>query len=326
MRIVLIGQQAFGKSVLEAILDAGKDEVVGVFCSPDREGRPEDPLKAGARERGIPIFHPGRFRSAEAIEQFTGLSSDLCVMAYVTDIVPMEMIQAPSHGTIQYHPSLLPLHRGPSSINWPIIMGEKRTGLSIFWPDKGLDTGPILLQKEVEIGPDDTLGSIYFNHLYPMGVESMIESIDLVRTGNAPKIDQDEEKATYESWAKAKDGKIDWSLPSSRVYDLIRGCNPQPGASTTRDGETLRIFDSSLNAGSSGSTGSAGSTGSTGNTGTDDTGASPGTVIASGDDGFTVATGDGAVLVRRVQRPGAKKEPAAEFASAAGLKIGDRLG
>lgn len=311
MRIVLIGQQAFGKAVLDAIFDAGKDDVVGVFCSPDQEGRREDPIKSGAQERSVPVFQPGRFRSAEAIEQFTGTSPDLCVMAYVTDIVPMEMIQAPGLGTIQYHPSLLPLHRGPSSINWPIIMGEKRTGLSIFWPDEGLDTGPVLLQKEVEIGPDDTLGSIYFNHLFPMGVEAMLESIELVRDGNAPKIVQDEERATYESWAKASDGRIDWSLPAQQVYNLIRGCNPQPGANTTRDGETLRVFDSSLRT-------IGGATG--------DTGGAPGTVIASGEDGFEVATGDGAVLVQRVQRPGAKKEPATEFASAAGLKIGDHLG
>jgi len=307
MRIVLIGQQAFGQSVLDAILEAGKDEVVGVFCSPDQEGRREDPLKAGAVEHDIPVFQPGRFRSDEAIEQFNGLSPDLCVMAYVTDIVPMEMINGPTHGTIQYHPSLLPLHRGPSSINWPIIMGEDRTGLTIFWPDEGLDTGPVLLQKEVEIGPDDTLGSVYFNHLYPMGVEAMIESIDLVRDGNAPKIIQDDSRSTYESWAKAKDGRIDWSLPARQIYNLIRGCNPQPGASTTHDGERLRIFDSGLGE-------------------SVDPDAAPGTVISSGDQGFEIATGDGSVMVKRVQRRGAKKEPAAEFASAAGLKIGDRLG
>ncbi len=307
MRIVLIGQQAFGKSVLDAILEAGKDEVVGVFCSPDKEGGREDPLKAGAVERGIPVFQPGRFRSDDAIARFNGLSPDLCVMAYVTDIVPMEMIQGPTHGTIQYHPSLLPLHRGPSSINWPIIMGETRTGLTIFWPDEGLDTGPVLLQKDVEIGPDDTLGSIYFNHLFPMGVEAMLESIDLVRDGNAPKIVQDESKATYESWARAKDGRIDWSLPAQQIYNLIRGCNPQPGASSTHGDERLRIFDSGLGT-------------------SKDQDAEPGTVISSGEEGFEIATGDGSVMVKRVQRPGAKKEPAAEFASATGLKIGDRLG
>jgi len=307
MRIVLIGQQAFGQSVLDAILDAGQDEVLGVFCSPDQEGRRPDPLKVRALERGVPVFQPKRFRSKEAILDFQNLYSELCVMAYVTDIVPKEMIQGPMYGTIQYHPSLLPLHRGPSSINWPIIMGEKKTGLTIFWPDEGLDTGPVLLQKEVEIGPDDTLGSVYFNHLYPMGVQAMLESIELVRDDKAPKIVQDDSKATYESWAKASDGVIDWSLPAQQVYNLIRGCNPQPGASTTHDGDRLRIFDSAL--GTSG-----------------DTNTESGTIIASGDDGFEVAAGDGSVLVKRVQQKGAKKEPAAEFASAAGLKIGDRLG
>ena len=107
-------------------------------------------------------------------------------MAYVTLIVPEEVLNQPTRGTIQYHPSLLPRHRGPSSINWPIIMGETRTGLTIFWPDNGLDTGPVLLQKEVEIRDSDTLGSLYFDRLYPMGVAALIEAVDLVRAGTAP--------------------------------------------------------------------------------------------------------------------------------------------
>ena len=306
MRIVLIGQQAFGKSVLDAILDGGHDEVVGVFCSPDQEGRREDPLKLGAIERGIPVFQPDRFRSEEAIKTFIELYSELCVMAYVTDIVPMQMIQGPLYGTIQYHPSLLPLHRGPSSINWPIMMGENKTGLTIFWPDEGLDTGPILLQKEVEIGPDDTLGSMYFNHLYPMGVEAILDSIDLIRHGNAPRIAQDESKATYESWAKAKDARIDWSKPSQQVYNLIRGCNPQPGANTRHDDERIKIFDSTLGT-------------------SENSDSEPGTVVSVGEGGFEVATGDGSVVVKRVQRRGTKKETASEFASIVGLQIGDNL-
>ncbi len=197
MKIVIIGQAAFGRSVMEAISDAGKDEIVGVFPPLDRDGRPADPLKEGALERSVPVFLYCRYRSEEAIEAFKPLDADLCVMAFVTDIVPDEMIEAPQLGTIQYHPSLLPKHRGPSSINWPIMQGETKTGLSIFWPDKGLDTGPILLQKEVAIGPDDTLGSIYFDSLYPMGVEAMVEAIDMVRGGNAPRIVQDESQATY---------------------------------------------------------------------------------------------------------------------------------
>ncbi len=304
MRIALIGQAAFGKSVLEAIIKAGRDEVVGVFPPPDLEGRPHDPLKAAALEHGIAIFQPGRYRSDEAIKVFRSLSPDLGVMAFVTDIVPDEMIEAPELGTIQYHPSLLPKHRGPSSINWPIIQGDTTTGLSIFWPDKGLDTGPILLQKEISIGPDDTLGSVYFNHLYPMGVEAMIEGIDLVRSGDPPRIEQDHTQATYESWATPDGGAVDWSMPAQQVYNLIRGCNPQPGASTTRNGELLKLFDAELIAGNG----------------------TPGEVLSVNDGGFDIAAGGGAVHMKRVQPPNSRKIPAAEYAAEAGLVAGEVLG
>ena len=155
-------------------------------------------------------------------------------MAFVTLFVPEEFLNSPTHGTFQYHPSLLPKHRGPSSINWPIIQGSKKTGLTIFWPDNGLDTGPVLLQKEVEIGADDTLGSIYFDKLFPMGVEAMMESLDLVKAGNAPKIVQDEAQSTYESWCKAKDVELDWNKPAQEVYNMIRGANPAPSPSARR--------------------------------------------------------------------------------------------
>ncbi len=306
MRIALIGQAAFGKAVLEALADAGRDEIAGVFAPADREGRPADPLKEAAVERGIPAFRPGRYRSAEAIDQFRSLSPDLCVMAFVTDIVPDEIIEAPRLGTIQYHPSLLPRHRGPSSINWPIISGETKTGLTVFWPDRGLDTGPILLQKEVEIGPDDTLGSLYFNRLFPMGVEATLESVDLVREGNAPKIAQDESQATYEGWCKAADAAIDWAKPVGEVYNLIRGCNPQPGAHTTRRGERLGVFDSERRDSS--------------------VDAAPGTVMSIQTDGIEVAAMGGSILMRRVQPPGSKKVTASEYATASGLRDGELLG
>ena len=139
-------------------------------------------------------------------------------MAYVTLLVPQPVLDAPKLGTIQYHPSLLPKHRGPSSINWPIIQGETETGITIFWPDEAFDEGPILLQKRVAIGPDDTLGSLYFNQLFPIGVDAMMEAIDLVRAGKAPRIEQDHAQATYESWCKKADARIDWSKPAAEVY------------------------------------------------------------------------------------------------------------
>jgi len=168
MRIVVNGQQAFGQAVLEALLDRD-DEVVAVYCAPDRHGRRVDPLKETAVARGISVYQPASFKTPEVLEGFTALGADLCVMAYVVLLVPTPILEAPRLGTIQYHPSLLPRHRGPSSINWPIIQGEAKTGLTIFWPDEGLDTGPILLQKEVAIGPDDTLGSLYFDQLFRSG-------------------------------------------------------------------------------------------------------------------------------------------------------------
>jgi methionyl-tRNA formyltransferase len=298
------GQQAFGKAVLEALLARG-EEVVGVYCGPDK-GERVDPVKEAALEHKLPVFQPKSFKKPEVWEQMASLQPDLCVMAYVTLIVPEEALNVPRLGSIQYHPSLLPLHRGPSSINWPIIWGSEKTGLSIFWPDNGLDTGPILMQKEVAIKDDDTLGSLYFNHLFPMGVEAMLESVDLVRDGKAPKIPQDESKATYEGWCRDEDVEIDWSTPTQAVWNLIRGANPQPGAWTRHAGNTLKIFDCAKQSGADG--------------------ADPGEVTAVSDEGITVACADGRIQIQRLRPQDGKKITAAEYLSNTPLKVGDRLG
>jgi methionyl-tRNA formyltransferase len=303
MRIVVHGQQAFGKAVLERLLERG-EKVAGVFCAPDREGRPTDPLKELALERGLPVHQPRSWKTDEALELMRSFEPDLCVMAYVTLLVPQRVLDAPKLGTIQYHPSLLPRHRGPSSINWPIIQGETRTGLTIFWPDEALDEGPILLQKEVAIGPDDTLGSLYFNHLFPMGVDAMMEAIDLVRGGKAPRDPQDDRQATYESWCKKADARIDWHRPAGEIYNLIRGTDPQPGAWTLIDGTEVQIYDSAPGRRSG----------------------APGTVVAVADDGFEVAAQGGSIVIKRVRPQGGKKMDAGEFARAAGLSAGKRVG
>ena len=304
MRIIIHGQQAFGEAVLKALLEKGEN-IVAVYCAPDREGRPADPIKTLALDRDLPVFQPKSFKEQAVCDECRELKPDLGVMAYVTKFVPEEFLHIPIKGTIQYHPSLLPLHRGPSSINWPIIMGAKKTGLSIFWPDNGLDTGPVLLQKETEITEDDTLGSVYFDRLFPMGVEAMLEGVDLVRDGNAPKVVQDESKATYESWCRAADVEIDWSKPVDEVYALIRGANPQPGAWTRHDGNTLQVFDCRK---------------------AEDGSGAPGEVIAIGGDGVKVAAGDGAINLQRVRPEGDKKLTAADFVPGSGLSVGARLG
>lgn len=303
MRIIIHGQQAFGEAVLKALIERG-DNVVGVYCAPDKEGRPADPIKTLAVEHGLPVFQPKSFKEPDVWAECKELKPDIGVMAYVTKFVPEEFLNIPTHGTIQYHPSLLPLHRGPSSINWPIIMGSKKTGLSIFWPDNGLDTGPIVLQKECAIGPDDTLGSVYFDSLFPMGVAAMLEGVDLVSAGKAPRVVQDESKQTYESWCRKDDAKIDWSKPVADVYNLIRGTNPQPGAWTTHGGKEVQVFDSRRS---------------------DATGGAPGEVIAIGDDGITVAANGGSILVQRVRPEGDKKISAKDFVTSSGLSVGAKF-
>jgi methionyl-tRNA formyltransferase len=311
MRIVVHGQQAFGKAVLEALLERG-EEIVGVYCAPDREGRPVDPLKAFAEEKGLPVSQPASWKKPEVWEALKAQQPDLCVMAYVTLLVPRTALDIPTHGTIQYHPSLLPKHRGPSSINWPIIQGETETGLTIFWPDEKLDEGPILLQKKVPIGPDDTLGSLYFDHLFPMGVAAMCEAVDMVRDGTAPRVEQDHSQATYESWCTREEVEIDWSSPVAHVYNLIRGTNPQPGAWTRHDGRVLQVFDSASRRFDHASDPGVG--------------AHPGEIISVDGEGFAVAAEGGTILVKRVCPEGGDKVPAGEYAETAGLRTGDRLG
>ena len=194
MRLIVNGQQAFGKAALEAIVKAGTDEVVAVYLAPDKEGRPADPIKQAALDLGLPIRQPANYKDEAVLAEMAGFKADLMVMAYVIIFVPEAARNVPRFGSICFHPSLLPKHRGPSSINWPIIWGSTKTGLTYFWPDDGLDEGDILLQKEVEIGPDDTLGSIYFDKIFPLGIASTLEAIDLVRAGNPPHIKQDDSK------------------------------------------------------------------------------------------------------------------------------------
>ena len=237
MRIVVHGQQAFGKAVLEALLKRGEN-VVAVYVAPEKEGAKADPLKEAALAAKLPVFQPASYKKPEVLAEFKALKPDLQVMAFVTLFVPEEFLNMPTQGSIQYHPSLLPAYRGASAINWPIIKGEKETGLSIFWPDNGLDTGDVLMQKKTPISATDTLGTVYFDRLFPMGVEAMMESVDLVKAGKAPRIKQDESKATYEGRCGPGNAKIDWGKPWEQIDRLIRGCNPAPGAWTTLDGKT----------------------------------------------------------------------------------------
>ncbi|GAB3489166.1 methionyl-tRNA formyltransferase [Curvibacter fontanus] len=242
MRITIIGQQDFGKAVLEAFLARG-DEVAGVFCKPEKPGEKPDALRAAAEAAGLPVFQFPSLKSPEAEQALRALNVELGIMAYVLQFAPQSFVSIPKHGTIQYHPSLLPKYRGPSSINWPIARGDSETGLSIFRPTDGLDEGPVILQKRCAIGPDDTLGDVYFNHLFPQGVAAMLEAADLVLAGKHRETAQDESQAGYEGWFKAEESKINWANHVDQVYNLIRACNPAPGAWCELGGGKVSLFD-----------------------------------------------------------------------------------
>jgi methionyl-tRNA formyltransferase len=309
VKIAIIGQQDFGKAVLDAFLARG-DQVAGVFCAPEKEGAKADLLKVGAQEKGIKVFQFPSLRNKEAQDAMRSLGADLGVMAYVLQFAPQEFVTIPKKGTIQYHPSLLPKYRGPSSINWPIIRGDAKTGLTIFRPNDGLDEGPVILQKETPIGPDDTLASVYFERLFPMGVKAMLEAADVVVAGKHRETAQDESLASYEGWCRAAEAKINWANHVDFVYNLIRGCNPAPGAWTTLGGKKLQIFDSRKHAFRT-------------------FGAVKGKigeVSEIGRDSFFVTAQGGRIEVLKAKHEDGKKISAAEFATQNKLAAGTLLG
>jgi methionyl-tRNA formyltransferase len=243
MRIALIGSADFGKAALEAFLDRG-DEIVAVFCPPDnpKSTKPEV-LKEAAIARGLTPLQFATLKGPDAAQAMIESKADICVMAYVLQFVPQELCKIPKHGTIQYHPSLLPKYRGPSAINWAIALGEEKTGLTIFRPSDGLDEGEVILQKEVVIGPNDTLGKVYFDHLFPIGIKALLEAADLVVANQHQEVAQDESLANYEGWFGVDAAQIHWATHINQIYNLIRASNPAPGAWTKFGEQKVQIYD-----------------------------------------------------------------------------------
>jgi methionyl-tRNA formyltransferase len=303
LRIVLFGQAAFAEKVLQGLLARG-DDVAAVYCPPD-VGAKIDPVKTAALVAGVDCRQPSNYKSADVRDEIAALAPELIVLAYVTLIVPEPVIAIPSRGAICFHPSLLPHRRGGSAINWTLIEGDATTGVTVFWTDAGIDTGPILLQREVEIGSDDSAGTLYYQRIFPAGIEVMLESVALIDAGRAPRIPQDESLASYEPLCRDQHAAIDWTKPAATVHNLIRGCDPQPGAHTAAGTGRLRLYESRRVDGR----------------------AAPGTILALGADGITIATGDGAVRAAKARVDGTRdKLSGAEAAAALGLAVGGRLG
>jgi len=304
MRIAIIGQQDFGKATLEAFLNRG-DEVAAVFCAPEK-GRP-DPLRLAAEQRNVTVHQFSKLTDPAAQEAMRAAQADVGVMAYVTQFAPQDFVNIPKFGTIQFHPSLLPLHRGASSMSWAIICGRTETGFSIFRPTDGLDEGPVILTRAVKIEEEDTLGSLYFGKIFPMGVAALVEVADLVVAGKAPALVQYEPDAGYEGIIRDAETRINWATHVDLTYNLIRGVNPAPGAWTTLDGRKLFLFECRKRIA---------------RTFSEVKGRKLGEVVAVTGSGALIHGQGGFIEVQRVRWDGGKKVAAAEADLVAGTILG----
>lgn len=304
MRIAIIGQQDFGKAALEAFLARG-DDVAAVFCAPEK-GRP-DPLRLAAEAAGITVHQFPKLTDPEAQDALRAANVQIGVMAYVTQFVPQDFCNIPKFGMIQFHPSLLPLHRGASSMSWSIILGRTETGFSIFRPTDGLDEGPVILMRSVPIEPEDTLGTLYFGKIFPMGVSALVEVADMVIAGKAPALAQYEPNAGYEGIIRDAESCINWANHVDITYNLIRGCNPAPGAWTTHEGKKLFLFESTKRIA---------------RTFSEVKGKKIGQVVAQNGSSLVIHGQGGFIEVHRIRPDGGKKVAAAE----AGIPVGTILG
>ena len=310
-RIALFGQAAFAKDVLVRLLDAGH-EIVGVYAPPQRAGGRADPLAEEAEKRGLRAFRYKAFRKQgvaipERVAEYRALGAELNVMPYTTVILPPEIVEAPALGSLCFHPSLLPRFRGGAAIPWQIILGERETGVTVFVPDAGVDTGPIVVQRGgIAIGATDTAASLYFDKLYPLGIDAMVEAVEAVDAGRARSAPQDAARATFQGLVTDADARIAWRRSAPAIDAQIRGCDPSPGAwAEHANGEPMRCFDARLLAG--------------------EADAEPGTVMGIDDGRLVVAATGGRVAIGKLRIGEGPKAAAAAIFAAGGVEAGERL-
>ena len=307
IRTVFMGTPAFAVPTLDVLLQAGLN-LVGVYTQPDRpKGRGQalaaPPVKEMALRHGIPVFQPQKLRAPEVVEELRALAPDLIVVVAFGQILPRSVLEIPRYGCINVHASLLPKYRGAAPINQAIIDGEIETGITTMLMDVGLDTGPMLLKRALNIGPEETAGELH-DRLCTLGGETMAATLQLLLRGELHPQVQDDSQTCYAAMLKKEDGRIDWSQSAQQIHDRIRGLAPWPGTYTELNGEPLKLFLTRVEAGEG----------------------EPGTILPPAADAVRIACGNGVLAVRELQLPGKKRLAAADFLRGCPLAVGSRLG
>lgn len=311
MKIIYMGTPDFAVAPLEAILKAGH-EVTAVVTQPDRQkGRGREvqysPVKECALAYGIPVLQPLKIKEKDAVEELRKYPADIFVVAAFGQLLSEEILNMPRFGCINIHASLLPAYRGAAPIQWCVINGEEKTGVTIMQMAKGMDTGDILLQKEVVLDEKETGGSL-FDRLMETGAELIVEALPKIEAGELIPVVQKEELATYAGKITKDMGNIDFTKAAVTIERLIRGLNPWPSAFTHYKGKILKIWEADVVSECVNAENPV-----------------PGTVIAMDKESFTLAAGEGALRIRSLQPEGKKRMSCAEFMRGYEVKVGEAL-
>ena len=308
MRVVFMGTPEFAVPSLKALLDAGY-AVVGVFTQPDRPvGRGHKlaacPVKKLAVERGVPVYQFERLRNEEGLACLRSLAPDIVVTAAFGQILSQALLDVPKMGTVNVHASLLPAYRGAAPINWCILNGETRTGVTTMLTDAGVDTGAMLLRRETDIGETETAAELSAR-LSQLGAELLIETLKGYIAGEIAPTPQDERLASRQPMLKKEMGLIDWTRSAKEIACQARGLDPWPSAYTDYAGGTLKIYRARPAMGEG----------------------EPGTVLrSSAKEGLFVACGEGALEVLEMQAPGGKRMSARAYLAGKKIEPGTRFG
>jgi methionyl-tRNA formyltransferase len=245
-KILYMGTAAFAVPSLKILVE-NNYPIIGVVTQPDRpKGRGQHlkppPVKVYAEGKQIPIYQPEKVKNEDFLKLFGKLDPEMVVLTAFGQILPEEIIEGPKYGCINVHPSLLPKYRGAAPVNWTLIQGEEKTGVTIIQMDKGIDSGDILLQEEIFIKPHESFGELN-NRLSIMGAELLLKTISMILSGTVIKIPQDNSVATYAPRLHRESGLIHWNTNINQIVNLIRGLSPVPCAYTFVDGKKLKIFE-----------------------------------------------------------------------------------